>query len=180
MIRLIGLALAALLVVGPARGEPALFDAQGYRAARYRAPIDRDPVPARRIALPAALTLAAGRDAILIDVTPAEGGVRDAVSGRWRLAEAHQTLPGALWFPETGRASPDPVLWRGLVGRLGALRRAHPGVPIVVFCRADCWMSWNAARRLAGGGMGGVWWLAEGIDGWHDAGQPLVNAVPAR
>jgi PQQ-dependent catabolism-associated CXXCW motif protein len=48
----------------------------------------------------------------------------------------------------------------------------------VVFCRADCWMSWNAARRLASQGIRHVRWLAEGIEGWHDSGARLVPATP--
>ena len=49
---------------------------------------------------------------------------------------------------------------------------------LLVFCRADCWMRWNAARRLRAMGYRNVWWLAEGTDGWRDLGQPLVRAVP--
>jgi PQQ-dependent catabolism-associated CXXCW motif protein len=149
-----------------------LFDAQGYRCARYRASVDRMPDPAPRIPLDRALALQ-GR-ALFIDVLPAEGALRDPASGRWTLAEPHQTIPGALWYPETGRAPVDPVLWRALRRRIDA----RGDRPVIVFCRADCWMSWNAARRLAREGVQGVTWLAEGIDGWHDAGRALESAQP--
>ncbi|MDE2562511.1 MAG: rhodanese [Sphingomonadales bacterium] len=172
-------AVLLLLAAGPAlAGEPALFDAGGYRAQRYRAPVDLAPAPARRIALTEALGLEPGRDAIFIDVNPAPGARRDPVTGAWQLAEAHQTIPGALWFPETGRADPDPRLWRALRRRIAQLRHRRAHAPVVVFCRADCWMSWNAARRLALDGVSGVHWLAEGIDGWHDAGARLVDGAP--
>ncbi len=49
---------------------------------------------------------------------------------------------------------------------------------IVTFCLADCWMSWNAAKRLHALGYTHVQWLSEGTDGWHDAGLPLVDATP--
>ena len=155
--------------------DDALFDGEGHRRARYRAPVNRDPAPARRIALADALKLRPGENALFIDVLPAEGGVRDAATGRWTLAEPHETIPGARWFPEVGRAPVDAVLWAGLVA---AVRARHPGWPVVVFCRADCWMSWNAARRLALGGMSGAFWLAEGIEGWHDAARPLAPVQP--
>jgi PQQ-dependent catabolism-associated CXXCW motif protein len=51
---------------------------------------------------------------------------------------------------------------------------------IVTFCLADCWMSWNAARRLRSLGYANVWWLAEGTDGWRELGLPLVDTVPER
>jgi rhodanese-related sulfurtransferase len=39
-------------------------------------------------------------------------------------------------------------------------------------------MSWNAARRLRALGYTDVRWLAEGTDGWREAGLPLVEARP--
>lgn len=154
------------------------FDAAGYRAQRHRAPVTRDPRPAPRIALVAALGLSPGRDALFLDVLPAIGGVRDPRSGKWRLGEEHLTIPGAAWHPEAGRSDPDPALWQALLREVAAARRSDPTRPVVVFCRTDCWMGWNAARRLALGGIGNVWWLAEGIEGWRRT-RPLVAAQPA-
>jgi len=162
-----------------AQAQPATapFDAQGYRTAAFRAPVDRDPAPAAAISVAGARALARGA-ALFIDVLPAEGGRRDPDSGIWTLANPHETIPGALWFPETGRSPPDPVLWQALTARVALFRRRHRFAPIVVFCRADCWMSWNAARRLASQGIRHVRWLAEGIEGWHDSGARLVPATP--
>ncbi|MBC2670094.1 rhodanese-like domain-containing protein [Novosphingobium piscinae] len=170
---------------GAARGQDAaaaapaaLFDADGFRQARYRAPVDRAPDPARRLTLAAALQLRPGHDALFLDVLPAEGARRDPGTGVWRGVPPHQTIPGARWFPEVGRAAPDPVLWRGVLDAVAAARKRHPDWPVVVFCRADCWMGWNAARRLALAGLPNVWWQPEGIDGWHDAGRALAAADP--
>lgn len=177
-------AAAAGLALGAGRrawgqdSAEALFDAAGYRRTRYRAPVDRDPAPAGILPLARALRLRPGRDSLFIDVLPADGARRDPGTGVWDGVPPHQTIPGALWLPETGRAIPDPALWGGLIETIGAARRAHPRWPIVLFCRADCWMSWNAARRLALGGVTGVWWQPEGIDGWHDAGRPLAASLP--
>ncbi|HWU02248.1 MAG TPA: rhodanese [Novosphingobium sp.] len=176
--------LCAMAVLGgappfdaaPASAEP--FDGEGYRNASYRAPVERDPAPAQRIALPAAMALHPGRDALFLDVLPAPGARRDPATGRWALTEPHDTIAGARWWPEAGRASPDRGLWRAFAAQVARFRRRHADAPVVVFCRADCWMSWNAARRLSLGGAGGVWWLAEGIEGWHAAGGRLVPAVP--
>lgn len=157
---------------------PQLFDTAGYRTARYRAPVDRLPTPAAAITLEAALRLRPGVDALFIDVLPAEGGVRDPLTGKWTLVAQHETIPGAAWHPETGRANADAVLWQGLRNAVKAARSNRPALPVVVFCRNDCWMSWNAARRLASDGFGEVYWFAEGIEGWHEAGRGLVRADP--
>lgn len=177
------IAAAALIGVAAAPAppppvDPALFDADGYRSARYRAPVKADPAPAQTIPLAAALALDQRGGALFIDVMPAEGGVRDPVTGLWTLAAAHLTIPGALWLPETGRAPVDAGLWAALEARIAAVRRGQPDVPVIVFCRTDCWMSWNAARRLAARGHAHVHWLAEGTDGWHAAGRALAVAVP--
>lgn len=159
-------------------GAVDLFDPAGFRRARYRAPVDRAPTPAATLPLARALALRPGRDALFLDVLPAEGARPDPASGVWRGAPPHQTVPGARWFPEVGRAAPDPVLWAGFLAAVRRAQARHPRWPVVVFCRADCWMSWNAARRLALAGVPRVAWFAEGIDGWHDARRPLASATP--
>lgn len=172
------LATFAILLGTSAVAQDAVIDAEGYRSARYRAPVTVDPRPASRIALPAAIELAQQGGALFIDVMPAEGGVRDPATGRWRLSIEHETIPGAAWHPEAGRSPVDPALWHGLEQAVAIARKRHPARPVVVFCRADCWMSWNAARRLASRGVSGVWWLSEGTDGWHAAELRLVPARP--
>jgi len=173
-------AAAALMGMtgAPPPADPALFDAEGYRSARYRAPINADPAPAQTISITAALALDPARDALFIDVMPVEGGVRDPVSGVWTLSRGHLTIPGALWLPESGRVPVDAELWNALEARIAAARADAPGLPVIMFCRTDCWMSWNAARRLALQGVVNVHWLAEGTDGWHASGRALVAAVP--
>ena len=171
-------ALACIAGVATAQPAPDLFDEAGYRTARYRSPVRGEPAPAAEIALPDALALVANENALFLDVMPVEGGVRDPASGRWTLSGEHLTIPGAFWHPETGRAPVDDVLWQALEVQVIEAREAAPDLPVVVFCRTDCWMSWNAARRLALRGFANVWWLAEGTDGWHASGRELVIARP--
>lgn len=173
-------AAAALMgmAAAPPPADPVLFDAEGYRSARYRAPVKADPAPAQTISIVAALALDPADGALFIDVMPVEGGVRDPVTGVWTLSQQHFTIPGALWLPETGRAPVDADLWAALEARIAAVRADGPEIPVILFCRTDCWMSWNAARRLALRGIANVHWLAEGTDGWHGAGRELVVAVP--
>lgn len=182
------MAMALLLLAHPApapaqaRAQPspdALFGPDGYRVAHYRAPVSHAPDGVGRVAVAAVAQLRPDRDAILLDVLPAEGGHRDA-DGRWSLAQPRPSIPGAHWFPETGRGalSPDMAAWfEHGVARLTGGRKDRM---IVTFCLADCWMSWNAARRLRALGYRNVWWLAEGTDGWQDIGKPLISLTPER
>jgi PQQ-dependent catabolism-associated CXXCW motif protein len=48
--------------------------------------------------------------------------------------------------------------------------------PIVIYCLADCWMSWNAVKRAASYGYTKLYWYRDGTDGWSDAGLPVEPA----
>lgn len=176
------LAGAVLLVPGMAHAaapEPAasqvLFGADGYRISHYRGPVPIAPEGVQRIT---AREVADLRDhALLIDVLPAEGGHRDE-DGTWHLALERPSIPGAHWFPEAGRGALSPEIARWFRHGIARLTAGDRQRMIVTFCLADCWMSWNAARRLHGWGYRNVRWLAEGTDGWRELGLPFVNAIP--
>ena len=50
--------------------------------------------------------------------------------------------------------------------------------PLVFYCLADCWMSWNAAKRALSLGYADVYWYPEGTDGWEKSGHPLEDRAP--
>ena len=167
---------AMLLCAVPVGAEP-LFGPDGYRIAHYRAPVSQPPDGVGRIAPAAAAQGGPVRDAVSHAVVPAEGGHREA-DGRWRLAQPHDGIAGAHWFPDTGRGVLAPGVGKWFESGVWRLTGGRRDRMLVVFCRSDCWMSWNAARRLGGMGYRNVWWLAEGTDGWRELGRPLVPAVP--
>lgn len=173
----LGLTVALPFSVG-AEAQTALFNADGYRIASYRAPISQTPAGTHRIAPAAAASLRPDADAIFIDVMPAEGARRDTQTGVWTLAVPRLSIAGAHWFPEAGRGEPDADIARWFDRGIVQLTNGRRHKMIIVFCRADCWMSWNAARRLAARGYSNIWWLAEGSDGWSDLGRPLVPLLP--
>jgi PQQ-dependent catabolism-associated CXXCW motif protein len=168
----------AIILAGSTPAAAPLFDAQGYRASQYRGVIDHPPDGVAPIDARGVARLVDRQAAILVDVLPAEGGHYDWTARAWRLAEARPSLPGAHWFPEAGRGNADPRIAAWLVGRVSALAAARPRATVVVFCLADCWMSWNAALRLKRAGVPRVRWFADGSDGWRDLGRPLVEASP--
>lgn len=166
-----------LLIATPAPAQDAPFNADGYRIAYYRAPVHQAPSGVGRIAPQAAAQLLPGTDALFIDVLPAEGGHREA-NGRWRLAAPHDSIPGAHWFPEAGRGELASGIGDWFLRGIARLTHGRRDAMLILFCKADCWMGWNAAKRLHMAGYRNVWWLAEGTDGWGDLERPLSRAEP--
>jgi len=158
--------------------QDARFDpVSGYRVSEYRGIVPGPPPGVARIAAGEVARLVDAHRATLVDVVPAEGGVRSP-NGTWRLAREERGIPGAAWFPEAGRGRADPAIERWFLAGVARLRARHPERTIVVFCLADCWMSWNAALKLKRAGHVDVRWFAEGADGWRDLGRPLVPMLP--
>ena len=50
--------------------------------------------------------------------------------------------------------------------------------PLVIYCLRDCWMSWNAAKRILSLGYRNVVWYPDGTDGWDEAGLPFAESNP--
>lgn len=171
--------IVALLLALAAPAEAALFDPQtGYRIAAYRGVVPAPPPGVVRLDDGEAAQAQGEGRALFIDVTPAAGAVRDETTGVWRLAEPHDTIPGAHWFPEAGRGPANPPIDRWFADGLRRLTGHRRHRPVIMFCLADCWMSWNASWKLRRLGYDHVRWYANGIDGWREAGRPLVPAQP--
>lgn len=85
---------------------------------------------------------------------------------------------------QSGCGTPDGKTWpppeqARLERGLARATKGDRSAPVVIFCRSDCWMSWNAARRAVALGYAGVHWFPGGIEEWQDAGgAPLVTAQP--
>lgn len=172
---------AALLLALVPSSDAALFDpATGYRVATYRGVVPAPPPGVPRLSDAEAAEAHDAGNTLFIDVTPARGAIRDPASGTWRLAEPHETIVGAHWFPEAGRGSPDPAIDRWFAQGMARLAQGSRRRPIVAFCLADCWMSWNASWKLRRLGYRHVAWYANGIDGWREAGRALSPAMPER
>lgn len=175
--RVFAIALTVFATV-PVAGQGTAFDPDtGYRVSAYRAIVPGPPPGVKRIGVVEVAKLADAKRAILIDVVPAEGGVRGP-DGHWRLARGGSGIPGAYWFPEAGRGAADPAIERWFLAGVTTLRAKQPRAPLIVFCLADCWMSWNAAWRLKRAGFADVFWFGEGADGWRDSGRRLVPMTP--
>lgn len=176
-----GLPVAAEPYAAAQERRPDLFDPQtGLRVGRQRAPTPDDiPPPALRVGV-AEVAVLADQGALLLDVFGATRSRYDELDGTWLVSKQRLSLPGAVWLPEVGRGQLSEEMSRYLFDTVAQEMAARPDQPIIVFCIADCWMSWNAAQRLAAAGHAPVLWFREGTDGWAEASLPLepVDPIP--
>jgi PQQ-dependent catabolism-associated CXXCW motif protein len=103
---------------------------------------------------------------LLLDVGPADRMPEGFPSDRW--LPIHRSIPRAIWMPGAGEAPLDAGREELFYRRIGELMQGDKTRPIVVFCRPDCWGSWNAGKRLVARGYTGVRWFRDGIDAWRE------------
>ena len=184
--------LAALAAVGllaaPAVGqdaEPAVETAaapvpepEGYRMEAYRAPVPEALSGARVLSTAEAHALWEEGGAAFIDVLPRPPRPEGLPEGTiWRPAP-RDDIPGSVWLPETGYGALPPEVERYLADGLARATGGDAHAPLVFYCLAECWMSWNAAKRALAMGHGDVAWYPDGTDGWAAAGHPLERREP--
>lgn len=153
---------------------PAGLKMDGYRG------ITPDCVPgAATIDVVGLLNLLERRtDTVLIDVWAALLRYEEDFGGEWLINQPHDSLPNAVWLPNIGYGNLKPYMHYYLQQNLQRLTQGDKKRPLVFFCVADCWMSWNAVQRVRKLGYEQVYWFKFGIDGWEEAGFSLTEAQP--
>lgn len=152
---------------------------QGYRLADFRA-----PVPATLAGATVVTTeelrrlLKRADDVVLIDVLPAPRRPPNLRPGALWLPKKRRNIPGSVWLPNIGYGvlpvEEEDYFRRNLL----RVTVGDKGRRLLFYCLADCWMSWNAAKRAVSWGYTDVYWYPDGTDGWADAGLPLEESVP--
>jgi PQQ-dependent catabolism-associated CXXCW motif protein len=175
--------LVWLLVLPSTRVEPAdrpeVSEPEGYRLGDYRAPVPVTLEGATVLDTAGLILLLAREPAVLIDVMPAPRRPPGRGTGRPWLPPPRFHLPGSVWLPNVGLGELPVSTAAWLARRLEELTGGVKTKPLVFYCERDCWMSWNAAKRARHElGYRRVHWYPDGIQGWEEAGLPLVPAVP--
>ena len=178
------LALAPLLVFAAAGATAAAGGADwpesgGYRTQDYRAPTPLTVPGGRMVDTEEARALLNRRDVVWVDMLPAPRRPEGLAPGSLWRPSPRRGVPGSIWLPEAGRGvlSPETEAW--FRDSLARATGGDTGRPVVFYCLADCWMSWNAAKRAAGWGYHDVLWYRDGTDGWEAAGLPTEILQPA-
>lgn len=166
-------AMSTPLAPQPAQSQPA--EPSGFRGPPYQAPVPATLSGARTIDAARAEAL---HDAgvAFVDVYPRQKRPPGLPEGTiWRGAP-HQTIPGAHWLYDTGYDRLSAPESQRLAGGLGRIL-ADQDTPVVIFCRVDCWMGWNAAKRAVQMGYRNVMWFPGGVDDWLMQGRDLAPAI---
>lgn len=176
--KLAPLVLALLIVTVPACAQDMPPEPEGYRTDNYRAPVPATLAGARVLATKEAEAIWRAGKAVFIDVMPHPPKPQNLPQGTIWRERPRLNIPGSVWLPDTGygmlAAATEDYLKQGLARASGGDR----GKLLVIYCQADCWMSWNAAKRTLTYGYSNVAWYPEGTDGWERAGLPAKDSWP--
>jgi len=179
--RLVAVLLACLGVgsrFAGAEESAALFSADGYRIAEFVAPVPQSPPGAVTIGTGAVRSLVEHGEAVLVDVLPAPGRPEGLPPTALWMPPQRRNIPGSAWLPNVGYGRLSDELEGYFRRNLERLTGGGLDRKLVIYCLADCWMSWNAARRAVSYGYRAVYWYPEGTTGWEAAGLPLETGVP--
>lgn len=172
-------ALAAVLMLLPALAlAQQVPEPEGYRMEAYRAPVPETLAGAQVVDADEAHALWQSGEVAFVDVLPQPPKPANLPEGTVWRAKPRDSIPGAVWLPNTGYgalAEDDAQYFRDGLAAVTGGDTAHP---LLIFCLAECWMSWNAAKRALAEGYAEVYWLPVGTDGWAAAGYPLERVTP--
>lgn len=153
----------------------------GYRMSDFRAPVPCTLAGGTVVTTEALRRLVEleGEPPLLIDVLPSPRRPAGLSEDAMWFPPERRSIPGSIWLPNTGFGELPVEEERYLRANLDRLTGGDRSRPVAIFCLEDCWMSWNAARRVLAWGYTSVIWYPDGTDGWEAAGLPLAEVSPA-
>ncbi len=151
---------------------------EGFRMADYRAAVPATLAGAAVVGTTEVQALVDAQEVVLIDVLPRPpkpAGLKEGTI--WRPRPRHN-IPGSAWLANTGFGALAPDVEAAFEAHLASLSGGDRDRALLFYCLADCWMSWNAAKRAIGYGYRSVYWYPEGTDGWTTAGLTTEESEP--
>jgi PQQ-dependent catabolism-associated CXXCW motif protein len=150
----------------------------GYRMGTYRAPVPATLAGGTVVSTDQARALVEAGEVVLIDVQLRPRKPKNLTAGTiWRL-RLRNNIPGSAWLANTGAGVLAEPMERYFRDNLARLSQGDKARAMLFYCQANCWMSWNAAKRAISYGYSRVYWYPEGTDGWIAAGLPTETSEP--
>jgi PQQ-dependent catabolism-associated CXXCW motif protein len=173
--------LAPVILAGavfPAWAETTVAEPAGYRLDDYRAPTPATIRGGTALDTAALQRLLGETGVVLIDVLPHPPKPATLPPGTLWIDKPRDNIPGSVWLPEVGRGDLAPEIEAYFRRNLARLTAGDADRPLVFYCLAQCWMSWNAAKRALEWGYHRVYWYRDGTDGWTAAGLATARSTP--
>lgn len=169
--------LVALLAGLPGWGAN-VPEPEDFRQDQYRGPVPATLQGALVVETEAAFALWYSKRVAFIDVLPQAPRPEGLPEGTiWRDKPRH-SIPGSLWLPNVGYGRIARVTADYFKAGLSFATKGDQSHPLVFFCLADCWMSWNSAKRAIEYGYSNVFWYPDGTDGWVFFDHPRMRVKP--
>lgn len=178
MVKGAGAVLAVLVAAAAAHAGESAPEPPDYRTENYRAPVPATLAGARVLTTQEAEAIWRARTGVFIDVLPHAPKPSNLPAGTVWREPPRRDIPGSVWLPDTGYGRLAPATEDYLRQGLAHASAGDQAKLLVIYCQADCWMSWNAAKRAVALGYTNVTWYPEGTDGWTRADLPLEEAHP--
>jgi PQQ-dependent catabolism-associated CXXCW motif protein len=176
--RILRRAALALLLCLPALAAEPPPEPEGYRMDDYRAPVPRTLAGATVLDTGEAEQLWREGKALFIDVLPRPPKPGNLPPGTLWRDKKRADIPGSVWLPNVGYGALAEDVDRYFRRSLDEITEGDVNRQLVFYCQAECWMSWNAAKRALDYGYANVAWYPDGTDGWSAQGLPLAEAYP--
>ncbi|MCP3661722.1 MAG: PQQ-dependent catabolism-associated CXXCW motif protein [Gammaproteobacteria bacterium] len=155
-----------------------LFSSDGYRISNFRSPVPDTLSVGTTVTTAQVQTLLQGPDVVLIDVLPAPVKPKDRPPDLLWMPLGRYNIPGSIWLPNVGFGALSRELEYYFKMNLEKLSAGDKSRKIIIYCLANCWMSWNAAKRAVSFGYTRIYWYPDGTSGWEAAGLPLEKSDP--
>ncbi len=171
-------ALIAFLAATAAAAAAEVPEPDGYRQEDYRTPTPATLRGAKVVGTDEAEAIWRNHSAVFVDVLPRPPRPRNLPEGTLWRDKPRANIPGSVWLPDTGYGELAPSMADYFTKGLDKATHGDRTRMLVLYCLANCWMSWNAAKRALALGYSNVAWYPEGTDGWSNALLPLQDATP--
>lgn len=165
--------LAELVRAADTVQEPA-----GYRLDDYRAPTPGTLAGAVVLDASTLHHLMLTKPLVVIDVLPQPPRPANLPSTTLWHPPTRLDIPGSIWLANTGYGRLSPEIESYFRKALTSLTLGDPARPLAFYCEAQCWMSWNAAKRALSYGYKRVYWFPGGVQAWQGTGYPTLPNMP--
>jgi len=150
----------------------------GYRTDNYRATVPATLAGVRVVTTAEAEAIWRAGTGVFIDVLPRAPKPPNLPAGTVWRDKPRFNIPGSVWLPDTGYGKLAETTEAYLRRGLERVSRGNSAALLVIYCQEDCWMSWNAAKRVRSYGYLNVAWYPDGSEGWERANLPVAESQP--